>query len=674
MSHLVPTGDDRLDASIRRRPLISALGVVLVMLFVVVELLLFRSYGQTDRTTRDFSEATATATTLANVQRESLLLAGMISRLEPGDSLAPIELQRGLLQRQLMRFEAEADSQGHLMRRMRAIRATLRRVDSAFAAAYGRGSRAQVPRGARRVDQLLAQLELQVKQTFDREEQALYRALTDTLHKRAQSQQLLVGLGGFGLLLAVALAIAIRRTIRRDFARAYAALADEVREREALQEELSHQALHDPLTDLGNRTYFQGELAHAQRDRDAVAVIYLDLDGFKEINDLLGHDAGDLLLCEVSERLVKHVRPNDRVARLGGDEFAVLLRGLRDPAVATEIAERLVAALQMPVRIAGQPTRVGVSLGIALGEGELDPDALTRNADLAMYAAKQDGRRAVRVYDPSMRTEPLAREELAADLEAALDGDELELNYQPIVDLRSDAVVGLEALVRWRHPRRGLLSPGEFLPIAEEKGLMVAIGRKVLAAACREAQGWTRLSSTQPAPWVSVNVAGEQIEEPAFIDDIAAALERSGLDPDRLVIEISERAVQDFGRPVAGAVARIRELGAHAALDDFGTGYSALSSLRFLPIDILKIDKSFVDRITAEEDGWRLAEAVFKLGEHLGLTTIAEGVEERPQLEALKRMRCPLVQGYHVSRPLPADKLLEYLAQHTSPRLRAART
>ena len=665
---------ERRASAVRRRRLLVALGVSILALFLVVELLLFRSYQETERTTRDFSTTTDATTAIANIQRETLLLDRDAALLAAGrggrQTRDDLELRRGLVGRQLDVLNGAASRGRELPSRVRAIHSTLSRLDRALraGASRDRGASGGV---SREVSEALVVLERQVKEVFDEQEHALYAALTQTLHDRANGQRFVVGLSALTLLLELVLAAAIWRAVRRDFSRAYAALAAEAAERETLQEQLWHQATHDPLTGLGNRVQFQRELAETRSARTGrVAILYLDLDGFKNVNDTLGHDAGDELLCEVARRIAACVRANDRFARLGGDEFAVLLRGIRSDDDAIGVAESLRAAVSAPCHLEGREVRVGACVGVALTDARAcEAEELIASADLAMYAAKRAGKGAVRLYDEAMRADALARAELEVELRAAIDRDELELHYQPIVDLAGEALVGLEALVRWRHPERGLIAPGEFLPTAEQAGLIAPIDRWVLHQACRDAEGWQALTPDRRAPWVSVNIGPEHVEDASLIEDVSGALGDSGLEPERLLLEISERARLTTGRQTPGArLARLHELGVRMAVDDFGTGQTSLSSLRFLPISILKLDKSLVDEIATDGERERIAAAMLDVADTLGLETIAEGIEDPEQLAGLAGLGCEMGQGFHFSRPVPphlVSGLLEWAPRVT---------
>ena len=447
-------------------------------------------------------------------------------------------------------------------------------------------------------------------------------------------------------------------------------LARDVTAERALETRLRHQALHDPLTGLANRELFRDRAGHAlerSRRRDAThAVLFLDLDTFKAVNDTLGHVTGDRVLIEFAERLRENLRSGDTAARLGGDEFAVLVEDASE-ADATAIAARFLEVFSRPVRVEGREVVLTASLGIALTERDQTVEELLRNADLAMYDAKRRGRNRWAVFAPDLHAAARHRFELEADLRAALErDDELSLQYQPVVMLPEGRSIGIEALARWRHPERGPVSPAEFIPLAEESGLIHPLGRWVLHTACRQFASWT--ARYPAARHLSVNVSTRQLDE-GFPAEVAAALDAGGLPPERLVLEITESL---FIGNVAASVARLQRLkglGVRLAMDDFGTGYSSLSYLRDLPLDILKIDKSFVDVVSYGPEKAAVARAVVKLARTFGLLAVAEGVEEPEQVEALVALGCTLAQGYLFSPPLdPVDLEARLAAEPAPPR------
>ena len=431
-------------------------------------------------------------------------------------------------------------------------------------------------------------------------------------------------------------------------------------ERRLLGARQVHQALHDPLTDLGNRSLFTARVAHtlARRSRpDAtLAVLFVDLDNFKAINDSRGHAVGDEVLVAVGRRLAACVRPADTVARLGGDEFAVLLDALSGPPEAGEVAARLLDALRAPIATRGTDLAVGGSVGIAFGGAEADDtDTLLRNADVALYRAKDRGRGSYQVFDASMHAAVIARLELETDLRRAIDREEFVLHYQPLVALDTGRIVGVEALVRWAHPARGLLAPGAFIPLAEETGLIVPLGRWALRAACRAVAGWPTPAG-HPPPTVAVNLSVAQVQREDVLADVADALRETGLVPDRLTLEITESVLAGDPDAARDTLRALHGRGVRLALDDFGTGYSSLGYLRRFPLDALKMDRSFVADLGRDATGTELARVVVALGRTLGLTTVAEGIETAEQYAWVRALGCALGQGYYMARPLPPDE------------------
>ena len=434
-----------------------------------------------------------------------------------------------------------------------------------------------------------------------------------------------------------------------------------------LYERVRHQAFHDPLTRLANRSLFRDRLDHAlartTRGLRSVAVLFVDLDDFKTVNDTYGHTVGDGLLVAAGERLLSVVRPGDTVARLGGDEFAVLLEDVEDGRDATAPAERMLAAFSVPFQVGGNELFVGTSIGIALGaSGERTPEELLRNADFAMYQAKSMGKGRYALFEPKMRDAAVERVELAALLRGALDRNELILHYQPIIDLRSGTVRGLEALIRWIQPERGLLMPGTFIDIAEETGLIVPIGRWVLREACRQLRTWQERFPSDPPIAISVNLSVRQFADPRLVSDVAAAVRDSGIPPSSLVLEITESLL---AREADGTVAKlraIRAMGVRLAIDDFGTGYSSLSYLQRFPLDVLKIDRAFVDAV-GEAEGSALIRSIVDIGRSLRLSTVAEGIERPEQPAQLLALDCDMGQGFLMNRPQEAEAIEAFLAR-----------
>lgn len=441
----------------------------------------------------------------------------------------------------------------------------------------------------------------------------------------------------------------------------------DISERKALEVQLIDQALRDPLTGLGNRRLFGDRLSHAlarrQRHAGAVAVLLIDLDHFKIVNDSLGHARGDALLVAVANRLQGALRSEDTVARLGGDEFAILLEDLQRPGEAEAAATRIQEALQPPVRLGDREVSVRASIGIAWASDQQDAHEVLTDADVAMYGAKASGRSRVELFSSTMRAEIAERHHIEAGLRRALEHEEFELAYQPVIDLRSGQVAGAEALVRWNHPERGMVLPGRFIAIAEETDLIVEIGRVVLQRAARDARQFVELADPSVHFRVAVNVSARQFHDTRLIDDVTRALAGAGVDGSVLAIELTESVLVANDGELADRLQALRALGVRIALDDFGTGYSALSYLRRFPIDVLKVDKSFVSWEREDTSQAGVTRAIVAMGQSLSMRTLAEGIESREQLAWLQSLGCALGQGYFFSRPVAALQFAALLRQ-----------
>ncbi|HYF54166.1 MAG TPA: EAL domain-containing protein [Salinarimonas sp.] len=436
---------------------------------------------------------------------------------------------------------------------------------------------------------------------------------------------------------------------------------EDVTEAMRTEARIAHMARHDALTDLPNRVEFRDRLTealHRVRRGESIAVLCLDLDRFKGVNDSLGHPVGDRLLVMAAERLRASVRDLDTVARLGGDEFAVVQVGAAQPTGATALAERMVAALSQPFEIDGHQISIGASVGIAVGPHDgREPDNLLRSADMALYRAKADGRGVFRFFEGSMDAAMQARRILETDLRLALARREFLLHYQPVLDLASGEVIAFEALLRWRHPERGMVPPLDFIGLAEEIGLIGPIGEWVLRTACADAASW-------PAPVrVAVNISPAQFRGRTLVAAVHAALAASGLPASRLELEITEAVLLENTESTLATLRGLKELGARIAMDDFGTGYSSLSYLRTFPFDKIKIDRSFVRNLPEETDSLAIVRAITGLGRSLGMVTTAEGVETVDQLDSLRAGGCGEVQGYLFSKPVPNDMVAPTLAR-----------
>jgi diguanylate cyclase (GGDEF)-like protein/PAS domain S-box-containing protein len=444
----------------------------------------------------------------------------------------------------------------------------------------------------------------------------------------------------------------------------------DITERKHLDLELRRQALHDSLTGLPNRTLFLDRVdqafKRAERDDESVAVLLLDIDDFKVVNASLGHLAGDDLLIAVGTRLTNAVRSGVTVARLGGDEFAVLVEHEDLDATLELSAMRIQTALLAPFLLRDEEVLVRVSIGVAVGSTRTHtPVDVLRDADLAMYVAKRNGKDRFEQFLPAMHEEARLRLEIAAELRGAIENNELVVFYQPIVDVASGRTRGAEALVRWQHPHRGFLAPNAFIPIAEATGLIVPLGRWVLDEACRRTAEWKRAGLATESFYVSVNLSARHVQDENVLGDVSTALEDSGLAAKALVIEVTESALIEDLVPAAATLARLKKLGLRIAVDDFGTGYSSLAYLSNFPLDIIKLDKSFIDRVATTADGETMVRAVVALAHTLGLTAIAEGVEHGDQAVALEHLGCRLAQGYLFARPMPANDMAALLEQQS---------
>ncbi len=446
-----------------------------------------------------------------------------------------------------------------------------------------------------------------------------------------------------------------------DVARHLALVVERARASAELAESANQRALHDGLTGLPNRALLHDRLQHAlalaARRGSSVAVLALDIDRFKAVNDGYGHQAGDELLVAAARRLGEALRPDDTVARIGSDGFAMLCEDVSELSEARAFGERVSGVFGRAFRLGGVDVVVSASVGAALAVDGDQADALLRNAEVAMEQARQRGPGNWAVYDASMRADEHERLALEQDLRLALREGQLRLHYQPIVDLTNGAVSGVEALVRWEHPERGLLPPYQFIAAAEESGLIVPVGRWVLQEACRQGSAWQRTGGGHERLRVSVNVSARQFQQPQWAEEVAEALMSTGFAPEHLVLEITESVLMEDTATTSQRLGELRDLGVRIAIDDFGTGYSSLGYLRQFPIDILKVDKSFIDGVADGPHESALARAVIKLAATLNLDAVAEGVSTRKQLASLRRLRCRFAQGYYFARPQPPHAL-----------------
>ena len=449
---------------------------------------------------------------------------------------------------------------------------------------------------------------------------------------------------------------------------------EDVTEREKAEERARFLATHDDLTGLPSRSVF-GEAVNdavkaGHRYGHEFAVMFMDLDRFKNINDTLGHAAGDILLIEIAERLRECMRASDVIARIGGDEFVIMLREVSDQSQVATVARKILAAVVKPLTIHGHECRITASIGISMFPTDaLDEESLIKNADAAMYVAKEEGRNGFRFHFQDITSQSIERLTLEASLRGALERNELLLHYQPKQDLGHGGIVGVEALLRWRHPDLGLLPPSRFIPLAEETGLIVPIGKWVIETACAQNMAWQRQGL--PALRIAVNLSPRQFADPGLLGDIDAALDNSGMAPELLELEITESMVMQNVERAMRVLKAIKGLGVMLAIDDFGTGYSSMSLLKKFPIDVLKIDRSFVRDISTNSEDQAIADAIIALGRALELTIVAEGVETAEQEAFLRAHDCDQIQGYLISKPVPANEFAAFMANHILAELKA---
>lgn len=447
----------------------------------------------------------------------------------------------------------------------------------------------------------------------------------------------------------------------------------DITERKRYEEQLTYQALYDPLTDLPNRRLFLDRLAHAltraTRRGETIAVLFMDLDRFKVINDSLGHSAGDALLVSIARRLAKQLRPSDTVARLGGDEFALLVEGISGPADALRVADDVLETIRQPIAIDGNELVMAASIGITLStpdQASTDPDHLLRDGDIAMYQAKTAGGGHAVLFDAIMNAPARERLEMESDLRRAVERDELRLHYQPEVDLATGNLVGVEALVRWQHPRRGLLGPNDFIPLAEETGQIDAVGHWVLTEASRQLREWRDTLPGCPPLVMSVNLSIRQCRQPDLVDQVARILREQRVDPSWVRLEITESLMMEDVESTIDMLHALRALGLRLAIDDFGMGYSSLSYLHRLPAETLKIDRSFVSALGRGGEAAPIIRAVTALARALDMDVTAEGIESQEQLAHVRGMACDRGQGYYFARPLQPGDIAALIGGHTT--------
>ena len=456
-----------------------------------------------------------------------------------------------------------------------------------------------------------------------------------------------------------------------DFLRSVANVVSSAVDRNRVEEEVRHRAMHDPLTGLPNRALaldrLEGALARRRRDGRAVAVLLADLDQFKLVNDSMGHRAGDDLLVALAPRLHDAVRPSDTVARLGGDEFLVVCEQLDGPHEAIRVAERVAQAINQPIVLAAGEHFITASIGIAVAESaDADPADLLRDADAAMYRAKERGRGRYELFDDLLRKRVLTRLRTENELRRGLEHGELRVVYQPVVDVATGAVTAVEALARWQHPERGLLEPAEFIAVAEDSGLISALGYAILTEACRDGARWQQRFQRAEPLLVCVNTSPRQLANAAFPARVADIMDRHGLAPGSLALEITESVLMEEAHAPVTVLASLREYGLRLMLDDFGTGYSSLAYLKRFPLDVLKIDRSFIAGLGRDEEDSAIVAAIVQMARTLGLKVVAEGVERPEQLERLRELDCDLAQGRLIAEPMPAGEVEQLMASATA--------
>jgi diguanylate cyclase (GGDEF)-like protein/PAS domain S-box-containing protein len=458
--------------------------------------------------------------------------------------------------------------------------------------------------------------------------------------------------------------------VRDKYGNAYrmAGSQTDITSRKAFEEQLLHDAFHDALTGLPNRALFMDRLAHVIRSSkrrriNFYAVLFLDLDRFKVINDSLGHMSGDLLLIEVSGRLIQCLRPGDTVARLGGDEFALLLEDIKDTGELGNIADRIQRALAEPFTIKSQQVFSTASIGIAIGPKNYEkPEHVLRDADIAMYQAKARGKARHAIFDSTMYESTIHRLQIETDLRQAAERKEFFIHYQPVIDLQENTVVGFEALLRWQHPTRGVVPPNEFIPLAEETGLILPIGEWVLREACSQACAWQKHYTMTTPLKISVNISSKQLSQRDFVKRVSGILDETGLDASCLALEITESLIMENPEASGVIMTQLRNLGIHIHIDDFGTGYSSLSYIHRIPVNALKIDRSFVNKMFSNDENMEIIKAIISLAHNLNLYLIAEGLELTDQLTHLKKLKCHYGQGYLFSRPMAVKDIEQWLA------------
>ena len=642
-----------------QRVLVIVLGILIIALQVTI----METYQNLGRSIRWFARATENTTDLYNAHREALQLELAVERLVLPDGLDPVELHRGLLARQLdvvLGASDEPEQQDVLAQ----INAHLSAFDAEVAKLRARPNARQLAASRPVMRRHAGDIERHIKSIYDSSEIRFMGSIVQVMDARIGFQRLLLGMSGLTLGVGLVLAVSLRRRTNRAYAQAYAVVVAEVEERKRLAEKLRYQAFHDPLTGLPNRALLRERMiqamATADREKALTGLALIDLDRFKEVNDTLGHYSGDELLVQLGRRLAGELRTGDTVARLGGDEFAVLLPGLDGPGSALAVAKKLQAACARPFLLDGLTLDVEASIGVALyPEHATDPEELLRHADIAMYAAKQN-HAGFLLFDHAQDQHSPRRLALLGELRRAIEDRQLLMHYQPKADTQNGRILGVEALVRWAHPERGLVSPCEFIPLAEHTGLIGPLTHYVLDAALRQCRQWHGAGQELS---VAVNVSVRRLLDLDFPAEVGALLEQYQVPARLLVLEITESTIMADPTHALQVLGRLNSMGVQLSIDDFGTGYSSMAYLKSLPVHELKIDRSFVSQMTTSTSDAVIVRSTVDLGRNLGLRVVAEGVEDLKTCQELEAMGCDAIQGYYVSRPVPADELMTWLRE-----------
>jgi diguanylate cyclase (GGDEF)-like protein/PAS domain S-box-containing protein len=438
----------------------------------------------------------------------------------------------------------------------------------------------------------------------------------------------------------------------------FVGIIDDITERKAMEEQLIHQATHDALTDLPNRILLKDRIHQitlfARREKSIAAVLFLDLDRFKYVNDSLGHQVGDDLLCAVASRLSKCLRDTDSIARIGGDEFVIILSPLQSERDGMRVAQKLLEEVKKPFHLEGRELSITTSIGISCYPKDgLDAESLIRNSDTAMYQAKDNGRDTFQFFTDDMNKRVTERLLLENNLRRALEREEFEMWYQPVVDLKTEKIIGVEALLRWDHPQRGYISPLEFVPMAEEIGLIIPLGNWIMETACRQQLAWEKHGL--PSISMSINVSGRQLQQDSFVEEVSKVLQKTKINPNNIVLELTESMLMDPTPEFIVKLESLKKLGIQLAIDDFGTGYSSLGYLKRLPVDKIKIDRVFIHDVHKSPDSSAIAMAIIAMSKSLKLRVVAEGAEQKEEIQFLKKFQCDEVQGYYFSKPIKSD-------------------